>query len=167
MNTLQEIGMAVRGRRTQMGLTQAALAALSGLSRQTISQLESGSIMDLSLQRTQKLVEVLGLSLQVSSPDPQRATAKPKMTPLGKAARTASVSFREPLTPARLRKVLLSGHASPRDQPYVHALLDDAPTSLLAALAHQLEGDAGSSASVWLNYRMLASQVKSRRELWR
>ena len=67
MGALHELGQAVQERRTRMGMTQASLAALSGLSRQTISQLESGSIGDLSLQRAQKLADVLGLALQVGA----------------------------------------------------------------------------------------------------
>ena len=88
------------------------------------------------------------------------------MTPLHKAAMTAGVSYREQMAPARLRRVLLRGQVGPEDRPYVHALLDDAPVSLLAALADQLGGSADGSAAVWQSYRALARQVKSRRALW-
>lgn len=89
------------------------------------------------------------------------------MTPLGRAARTASVSFRETITPERLRTILITGKSSEADTPYVHALLDDAPISLLASVAEQLQDDAGSSATVWSNYRNLARYVKSSRDIWR
>jgi transcriptional regulator with XRE-family HTH domain len=166
MTALLELGRAVQARRTQMGLTQGALAALTGLSRQTISQLESGTIKDLSLQRAERLAGVLGLSLQVARPFASRRPVASRLTPLGRAARTASVSYRKPIAPARLRKVLVRGEAAPADTPYVHALLDEAPTSLLASVAEQLQGDAGGSTAVWNNYRKLAQQVKSRRNLW-
>ncbi|MGS0758087.1 helix-turn-helix transcriptional regulator, partial [Roseateles sp. GG27B] len=44
---LAEIGHLLRARRTALGLSQARLAAMSGLSRATIIQLESGSLVDL------------------------------------------------------------------------------------------------------------------------
>lgn len=44
MNTLKELGNSVRQRRTDMDLTQATLAQLSGLSRATINQIENGAI---------------------------------------------------------------------------------------------------------------------------
>lgn len=166
MTALRELGHAVQARRTQMGLTQGAVAALTGLSRQTISQLENGTITDLSLQRAERLAAVLGLSLQVARPHPARRSAAPRLTPLGRAARTASVSYRTPIAPARLRRVLVKGEAAPADAPYVHALLDQAPTSLLASVAEQLQGDTGGSTAVWKNFRKLAHQVKSRRDLW-
>lgn len=167
MNALLELGQAVQARRTQMGLTQGALATLAGLSRQTVSQLENGTIKDLSLQRAERLAGVLGLSLQVAQPHGARRGAAPRLTPLGRAARTASVSYRTPIAPARLRKVLVKGEAAPADVPYLHALLDEAPTSLLASVAEQLQDDAGSSTVVWSNFRKLAHQVKSRRDLWK
>lgn len=166
MGALHELGKAVQERRTRIGLTQASLAALSGLSRQTISQLESGSIGDLSLQRAQKLADVLGLALQVGRPHGQGPAPKGRMTPLHKAAMTAGVSYRGQIPPARLRRVLLKGQLDPEDGPFVHALLDDAPVSLLAALADQLGGGADGSAAVWQSYRALARQLKSRRALW-
>lgn len=165
MTAILELGKAVQARRSQMGLTQEALAALSGLSRQTISQLESGTIGDLSLGRAEKLANVLGLSLQVAG------SARPKpvrrMSALGRAAQTASVSYRTPVTPATLRKVLVSGKLAAKDAPHVSALLDEAPPSLLASVADQLAGQAGGNAAVWKNYRRLAHQLKSRRDLWK
>lgn len=165
MTTILELGKAVQARRSQMGLTQGALAGLSGLSRQTISQLENGTILDLSLGRAEKLANVLGLSLQVAG------SARPKpvsrRSALGLAAQTASVSYRSAVTPATLRRVLVTGKLAAVDAPYVHALLDEAPASLLASVAEQLAGEAGDSAAVWKNYRRLAQQVKSRRDLWK
>lgn len=166
MTTLFELGKAVQARRSEMGLTQGAVATLSGLSRQTISQLESGAIKDLSLQRAGKLASVLGLSLQVGRPYADARTARARMTPLRRAAQAASVSYRDPIAPSKLRKVLINAHATADDSPYVHALLDEAPTSLLASLAEQLQDEAGGTKVVWHNYRKLARQVKSLRDLW-
>ena len=51
MSAITEFSSAVRTRRADMGLTQTALAGLSGLSRATINQLENGTLQDLSLKR--------------------------------------------------------------------------------------------------------------------
>lgn len=165
MNALQEIGQAVHVRRTQMGFTQAALAKRCGLSRQTINQLEAGSIADLSVQRVQRVADTLGLTLQVAGIGLRSRTHPPRMSALHKAAQTASVSFREPITPVRLRHAITKG-ADAQAMPYLLALLDDAPVALLAALAEELGRDADGATAVWKTYRTLAAQVHSRRDLW-
>jgi transcriptional regulator with XRE-family HTH domain len=93
-----------------MGLTQTALSALSGLSRATVNQVENGTINDLSLTRTARLLGVLGLTLSVTPARPKsNAGSRPKTSPLILAARTASVSYRDSLMPELLEHVLLSG----------------------------------------------------------
>lgn len=87
------------------------------------------------------------------------------MSALQKAAQTASVSFREPLTPTRLRRALTK-NADVQALPYLLSLLDDAPVSLLAALAEELGHDADGTAALWQTFRNLAAQVGSRRDLW-
>ena len=68
MFVMTEFSSAVRTRRSDMGLTQTALAGLSGLSRATINQLENGTLQDLSLTRVARLLGVLGLSVHVTAP---------------------------------------------------------------------------------------------------
>lgn len=165
MNALHEIGQAVHARRTQMGLTQASLAKRCGLSRQTICQLEAGSIVDLSVQRVQRVADTLGMSLRMAGNGPCSRVHAPRMSALQKAAQTASVSFREPLTPTRLRRALTK-NADVQALPYLLSLLDDAPVSLLAALAEELGHDADGTAALWQTFRNLAAQVGSRRDLW-
>lgn len=165
MNAMQEIGQAVHARRTQMGITQAVLARRCGLSRQTISQLEAGSIANLSVQRVERVAETLGLSLRVAGIHQRARMRTPQRSALQKAAQTASVSFRAPITPARLRRAL-TGPANEQALPYLLALLDEAPVSLLAALAEELGGDADATAAIWQTYRSLAGRVSSHRELW-
>ena len=130
MTTLHELGNAVHARRSEMGLTQARVARLSGLTRQTVNQVENGTVVDLSLNRASRLAEVLGLSLAVRDPR-MHAADKPgvRSTALVRAARTASVSYRQAMAPTQLRKILMAGIVAPDDAPYLHALLDDAPIS--------------------------------------
>lgn len=165
---MSELGKALATRRSQMGLTQSALATLSGLTRQTINQMENGTIGDLSLNRAERLANAVGLTLRVEQPSAGKgASASRRASMLSRAARTASVSFAAPLPPAGLRKILVEGTVPPRHVPHVHALLDDAPVSLLAALAEEMHRDAGMPPqAVWQRFRQLAHQVKSRRDLW-
>lgn len=168
MATLDELGSAIQTRRSEMGLTQARVAALSGLTRQTVNQLEKGTIGDLSLKRASRLAEVLGLSLQVQDPHAGgKSVPSGKLSALERAARTASVSYRNVLAPEHLRRVLVEGSMVLADAPYLHVLLDEAPMSLLASLAEQLHREAGMQRElVWQNLRTLALQARSKRDIW-
>lgn len=167
MGTIHELGNAVRTRRSEMGLVQGQVAALSGLSRQTISQIETGAVPDLGLNKAERLATVLGLTLRVDGARHKRA-AVPRIAPLGRAAISADVSYKTPITAARLKKILTSGSLPTSYQPHLHAFLDDAPVSLLAAVAEQLHDETRiSREDVWKNYRELAYRAKSRRDIWR
>ncbi|WP_129780669.1 helix-turn-helix transcriptional regulator [Peristeroidobacter soli] len=166
MGAIHELGHALRARRTDMGLSQAQVAALSGLSRQTVNQIETGAAPDLGLNKAERLAGVLGLVLRVDAGRPGSSKAA-KMSALARAAATASVSFRRRLARPALERILASGELPEKYIPHVHALLDDAPVSLLGAVAEQLHDEAKlSREAVWKNYRNLARQVKSRRDIW-
>ncbi len=62
---LGRLGAAVRAARRRLGLTQGALAAASGLSRQTVAQVEADSFPDLGVRKVARLLGVLGLELRV------------------------------------------------------------------------------------------------------
>lgn len=166
MSAIHELGHALRARRTEMGLSQSQVAALSGLSRQTVNQIETCAAPDLGLNKAERLAAVLGLMLRVDA-GRSKVNKLPKMAPLTRAAATASVSYKTRLAASVLKKILASGQVPEKYIPHVHALLDDAPVSLLGAVAEQLhdEADIGREA-VWKNYRNLAHQVKSQREIW-
>lgn len=168
MTTLSELSQAVRTRRCEIGLTQTALAKLSGLSRQTINQVEKGTINDLSLNRAEKLASVLGLGVYVEQPHAkQRIKPLTGMSALTRAARTASVSYKSMLAPSRLQDMLIHGTVRLDQAPHLHALLDDAPVSLLASVVEELHEESGiQRKAVWKNLRDLARQVKSTRDIW-
>lgn len=149
-----------------MGLSQAQVAALSGLSRQTVNQIETGAAPDLGLNKAERLAAVLGLALRVDA-GRLRSDKAAQMTALARAAATASVSFRMRLARPALKRILTSGELPDKYIPHMHALLDDAPVSLLGAVAEQLHDEERlSREAVWKNYRNLARQVKSRRDIW-
>jgi transcriptional regulator with XRE-family HTH domain len=166
VSTIHELGDILRARRTEMGLSQARVAVLSGLSRQTVNQIETGAIPDLGINKAERLAAVLGLMLCVDAGRASRK-ARARMAPLVRAAATASVSYKKRIAPTTLKRILATGHMSDEYMPHVSSLLDDAPASLLGAVAEQLHEEASlSREAVWKNYRSLARQVKSRRPLW-
>jgi transcriptional regulator with XRE-family HTH domain len=62
---LFDIGQQIRQARKERRLTQTALAIALGMSRATISQLEQGTVQDLGIRKVVRLLEYLGLTLQV------------------------------------------------------------------------------------------------------
>jgi transcriptional regulator with XRE-family HTH domain len=151
-----------------MGLTQTALARLSGLSRATVNQVETGTIRDLSLVRTARLLGTLGLSVNVSPPYPKPPSiTRPKSAALEIAARTASVSYRTSITPMQLRLVFTEAKVLTEFLPHVFTLLEEAPISLLASVVEELHAGIGiERPQVWSQMRQMARQLKSGRELW-
>lgn len=168
MFSAAELSHVVQSRRSDMGLTQTRLSQLSGLSRATVNQLEKGSIKDLSLNRTARLLGVLGLSLSVtSSASKRKLDDAPKTSPLVLAARTASVSYRTPLPAQALKSALLHGDVPTEFIPHLNTLLEDASVALLASVADELHEDPGvDRALVWSHLRAIARRLGCRRELW-
>ena len=167
MSAIHELSSAVRLRRSDMGITQAALAKLSGLSRATVSQVELGTIRDLSLTRAGRLLGVLGLTMSFSQPHSKRPFARSKTPALELAARTASVSYRETMPSKQLDRALTTGLAPAGFVPHLRTLLEEAPISLLAAVVEQLHLERGTErAQLWRHMRELARSMKTSRELW-
>ena len=98
MSTIHELGDALRARRTEMGLSQARVATLSGLSRQTVNQIETGAIPDLGLNKAERLASVLGLMLRVDV-GRESQEERARMAPLVRAAAAASVSYKTRIAP--------------------------------------------------------------------
>jgi transcriptional regulator with XRE-family HTH domain len=170
MATLHEIGTAVRLRRIEMGLTQEALARVSGLSRSTINAVEKQSIGNLSIAKAEELLESIGLSMSVTSasPRPSAQTKAPaSRSALERAAATASVSYGPVLTAKQLESALVSGDAPERIWPHLRVLLDEAPMSLLAKVVEELHSEKGvERAYVWSQMRRLAHELKCFRLVW-
>ena len=60
-----EIGAAIKAARKKQKITQAELAKLAGLSRETLIRLEKGTIHDLGFRKLIRLLEALSLELHV------------------------------------------------------------------------------------------------------
>lgn len=62
---LFDIGQEIRKNRKHRKLTQAELAKALGMSRTTISQIESGSVQEIGVRKLSRLLNFLGLELRV------------------------------------------------------------------------------------------------------
>lgn len=107
MPILSELAEIVKRQRSEMGLSQERLAALAGLSRATINALEAGKLANLSLTRTERLVNVLGYGLGVTGVRRSRSDEQPGSA-LEAAARSGSISFSEPIPAETLRHSLIT-----------------------------------------------------------
>jgi transcriptional regulator with XRE-family HTH domain len=114
---LREIGLRLRERRDALGLSQARLAKLAGLSRATVNQLETGMLIDLGVVKLAALMDLVGLRLEASARAPSRRG-------LLMASRTASVSYKTPLAAGQLAKALATGDLPAALAPQLATLLD-------------------------------------------
>ena len=168
MYALHEIKNAVRTRRKDIGLSQRALAELSGLSRATINQLEQGTLNDLSLTRIAAVLEAIGLSLVVTpAHERSRLIESTASSPLEQAARMASVSYKGILDPQVLKSALTCGSFPVEFSAHMSALLDEVPVSLLSKVVEQIHRDSGiSRQALWANMRSMAINFKTTRRFW-
>jgi hypothetical protein len=160
---LIDIGHAVQARRVELGLSQAQLARLSGLSRQTVVGLENGALRDLGVNRVEQVMAVLGLD----SPRPDTRVRRGKRG-LWMAAKTASVSYAHELAPEALGQVLASGDVPPPFVPHLAHLLDEAPIPTVVMAVEEAAAHAHlRPRQVWRNVAKLAESLAvHRRTLW-
>ena len=154
---LIDMGRSVRTRRAELGLSQAQLSHLSGLSRQTLVGLENGTLSDLGVNRAAQVLAVLGLD--VTRPNTQ---VRKKKRGLWMAAKSASVSYASELEPEILSKV---------PQPYIPHLahlLDETPVSTIVMAVEEAASAAHvPPRKVWRNVAKLAKSLSAhRQDLW-
>lgn len=160
MLNLMEVGETVQARRNALGLSQTRLAHLSGLSRQTISGLESGALQDLGFNRVAQVLNILGLD----SPVPVVRTRSQK-DGLWMAAKTASVSYKQELDVATLADALVQGQVPQKYIAHIAHLLDEAPIPLLVmAVEDAAERKRVAPRSIWRNVARLAKDLDLSRQ---
>lgn len=62
---MKHIGQNIREQRKRQKLSQAALAKSTGISRSSLSQLETGTITDIGIKKVMRVLDYLGLELTV------------------------------------------------------------------------------------------------------
>ena len=60
-----ELGNRMRLARKEKKLTQAQLAGLAGISRKTLGEIETGTVVDVGIRKVERVLEILGLELTV------------------------------------------------------------------------------------------------------
>lgn len=161
--TIQMVGNAVHARREEVGLSKTRLARLSQLSRQTVHDLEDGSLKDLSFKRLSNLLSVLGLSF-----DSPTAAGRQRKKGLWMAAKSSSVSYRTELTCDDLQKALTAGKILPGFEANLLHFLDEAPIQLVVMAVEEAAQQASvKPQKIWKNIAKLAKVLgANRNELW-
>ena len=157
---LADMGQLVQARREVLGLSQARLARLSGLSRATINQLENGTLVDLGTHRLLGLLHVLGMDLTAQ-------TRTPSTQALALLSQTASVSYKTSLMPDALAQALVSGDLPDALLPQVATLLDEAPLPLIVSgLEEVAERTHTPPKTLWKHLTAWAQALQSPRAAW-
>ena len=159
---LRSLGELVRIRRTELGLSQAQLSHLCHLSRTTINLLENGTLSDLGVVKTMQLMDTLGLKLQAS-----KAVSPTKKKALHMASVSASVSYKEKLSPQELAPALSTGVIPPKRLPPIATILDELPQSTWVAAVEEasLLGDV-QAKKIWAHVHQWAIELQSPRAIW-
>ena len=168
MYAARELSQAVRTRRTEIGLSQTALAKMAGLSLSTIVQIENATIKDLSLSRTAAVLNAIGLELIIWPAHPRLdAHAAELKPPLEIAARLARGSLRRALSPVEVSVALVTAIVPAGFKAHFGTLLSEAPLPLLALAVEQIHAETGATRDrIWANMRSMAIQLKSTRDFW-
>ena len=157
---LADIGQLVHARRTALGLSQARLATMSGLSRATINQLETGSLVDLGAAKLIALLYLIGINLDAG-------TRKGHQHALQSVSQSASVSYKSVLDPAALAAAMVDGALPERLTLHIATLLDEAPLSLIVAAVEEVATARRMSPKLlWKHLFHWAKHLHSPRGVW-
>ena len=157
---LADIGQLVHARRQALGLSQARLALMSGLSRTTINQLETGSLVDLGAAKLIALLDLVGLNLDAGS-------RKGHAHALQSVSQSASVSYKTLLDPAVLAAALVDGTLPKGITPQIATLLDEAPLSLIVAAVEEVASKTSTPPKLlWKHVFHWARDLHSPRSVW-
>lgn len=152
---LAQTGSAIKSRRTELGLSQSQLAKMAGLTRQTISGLENGTLNDLGFNRVCAVLNVIGLN-----PGTYPAGLRSNKRALQMAAGTASVSYRQALSPVVLAHTFATGTLPENVVAQVATLLDEAPFPLLVmAVEEAAEQEHVAPQLVWKNIARMSGAL--------
>lgn len=150
---IHDLGHKIRIARNQKRMTQQALADAAGVSRTTLNLLENGLARDIGLEKAERILGKLGLSLAIEAAQPAR-TDFVKM-----ASTSASVSARESIDEEQLRRILLTGKLPRNHRAHIRRLLDEAPIELIRGLLDSLRAKH-KAGRVESNLRHIAANLE-------
>ncbi len=157
---LADIGQLVHARRLALGLSQAQLATMGGLSRATVNQLENGSLVDLGAAKLIGLLDLVGINLDAG-------TRKGHKHALQSVSQSASVSYKTMLEPAELAAALVGGELPKGITPHISTMLDEAPLSLIVAAVEEVASSSSMAPKLlWKHLFHWARDLQSPRRVW-
>ena len=160
---LPSIANAVRSRREHLGLSQDRLAALVGLSRATVNELENGQGADLGFNKVIRLLRTIGLSIVMD--DASTAVKRTRRGGLIAASQTASTSYRTALPPQALAQAMRTGQIPSEFRAHIATLLDEAPIPIIVSAVEE-SFRTPVPKSTWRHLASWASEFKSNRQEW-
>ena len=163
---LRQVASQIKARRKALGLSQAQLGKLAGLSRATVVDLEAGRVTELGITRLEKVLAVLGCSLTLAEEATGKRGVKHKADPLRVAARTASVSYRDVLLASALEESLVSGNLPEQYRAHLASLINEAPAPLLVRMVDAVAKHRHvKPKSIWKNLSLWSQEFQSTRAL--
>lgn len=152
----------ISNKRTELGLTQAQLGAMAGVSRRTIQNVETGKT-DVAFGTVMVILDTLSIPLTVID------HKKPKSASgLWMAAKSASVSYKGELSPQMLEATLSTGVVPTGFAAHVGHLLDESPIQyVIMAVSETAEAEHKKPAEIWANVGQLAKRYSmTRADMW-
>jgi len=161
------LGNAIQHKRIALGLTQQQLADMAKLSRQSLNGIEHGTV-NATLETLGRLMDVLGLALEVYDPDAGRQARGTPTRALWMAVKGANVSYTGELTPDQLEWALATGEVPAEFRPQVAQVLEEAPLQLVTKVVAEVAAKQHRKpADIWKNLRRLAQSLTATRGgLW-
>ncbi|WP_042876482.1 helix-turn-helix domain-containing protein [Cupriavidus necator] len=161
------LGSAIQRKRIALGLTQQQLADMADLSRQSLNGIEHGTI-NATLKSLGRLMDVLGLALDIQDPEASRQAKGAPTRALWMAAKGANVSYTGELTAGELERALATGEVPSEYRPQIAHVLDEAPLQLVTKIVAEVAAkQQRNPADIWKNLRRLAqSLMATRGGLW-
>lgn len=161
------LGNTIQHKRIALGLTQQQLADMAKLSRQSLNGIEHGTV-NATLETLGRLMDVLGLALDVYDPEAGRQARGTPTRALWMAAKGANVSYTGELTPDQLEWALATGEVPAEFRPQVAQILDEAPLQLVTKVVAEVAAKQHRKpADIWKNLRRLAQSLTATRGgLW-
>jgi transcriptional regulator with XRE-family HTH domain len=161
------LGNTIQRKRIALGLTQQQLADMAELSRQSLNGIEHGTV-NATLETLGRLLDVLGLTLDVHDPEASRQARGTPTRALWMAVKGANVSYRGELTPDQLEWALATGEVPSEFRPQVAQVLDEAPLQLVTKVVAEVAANQHRQPSdIWKNLRRLAQSLTATRGgLW-
>lgn len=151
---LIEIGRELKRLRVAAGLTQAQLAQLAGVARETVSRIENGAYNDIGVKKLQALLELVGGELVAR---PAAKSGRPDF--IRRAVSTANTSLRDRLYADELVQALVTGNVPPGREGHLKSAFEELSAENLAGLIGQVGELASDSDRVETGARRLRNRL--------